>query len=82
MKEIIEQPIKVYIKVNDNNEIIDIVSSVFIQDTTSWIEADSGFGDKYAHSQSQYFDKPLINDNGEYVYKYENGKIIPKNQFG
>lgn len=74
--------IKVYIKINENNEITDINSSIFIQDSTGWIEIDSGFGDKYAHSQSHYLDNTLINDEGEYNYKYENGKIIPKNQFG
>ena len=76
MEEIIEQPIKVYIKVNDKNEITEVASSIFIKDLTGWIEIDSGFGDKYAHAQSQYFDKPLINENGVYNYKYINNKII------
>lgn len=76
MEEIIEQPIKVYIKVNSNNEIIDINSEIFIKDFTDWIEIDSGYGDKYAHAQSQYFNKPLINDDGNYNYKYFNRKII------
>lgn len=76
MEEIIEQPIKVYIKINSNNKIIAVGSSVFIKDLTSWIEVDKGFGDKYAHAQSQYFDKPLINEDGTYNYKYEHGKII------
>lgn len=66
----IEQPIKVYIKVNTNNEIIEVGSSVFIKDLTDWIEIDEGFGDRYAHAQSQYFDKPLMNENGEYCYAY------------
>ena len=75
MEEMIEQPIKVYVKVNENNEIIEVGSSIFIEDTTGWIEIDEGFGDKYAHAQSQYFDKPLINENGVYNYKYINNKI-------
>ena len=75
MEEMIEQPIKVYIKVNDKNEITEVASSIFIKDLTGWIEIDSGFGDKYAHAQSQYFDKPLINENGVYNYKYINNKI-------
>ena len=72
----IEQPIKVYVKVNDKNEITEVASSIFIKDLTGWIEIDSGFGDKYAHAQSQYFEKPLINDNGKYNYKYQNEKVI------
>ena len=72
------QPIKVYVKVNTNNEIIEVGSSIFIDDITGWVEIDSGFGDKYAHAQSQYFDKPLMNDDGIYNYAYENGKVIEK----
>lgn len=74
--EELEQPIKVYIRVNSNNEVIDINSEIFIQDLTSWIEIDSGYGDKYAHAQSQYFDKPLVNEDGRYNYKYKNGGIV------
>ena len=76
MEEIKEQPIKVYVRINANNEIIDVGSSIFIKDLTGWIEIDRGFGDKYAHAQSQYFDKPLINEDGTYNYKYEDGKVI------
>lgn len=74
--EVLEEPIKVYIKVNVNNEIIEVGSSVFIKDFTGWIKIDEGFGDKYAHAQSQYFDKPLINEDGTYNYSYMNGQII------
>lgn len=74
--EVVEEPIQVYIKVSLNNEIIEVGSSVFIKDLTGWIEIDSGFGDRYAHAQSQYFDKPLMNENGTYNYKYEYGRII------
>lgn len=76
MEEIKEQPIKVYVRINANHEIIEVGSSIFIKDLTGWIEIDSGFGDKYAHAQSQYFSKPLMNENGTYNYKYENGRII------
>lgn len=74
--EELEQPIKVYIKINSNNEVIEINSEIFIKDLTNWIYIDSGFGDKYAHAQSQYLDKPIINDNGNYNYKYINGGVV------
>ena len=70
MDEIIKQPIKVYIKFNSNHEIIEVGSSIFIKDLTGWIEIDEGYGDKYSHAQSQYFDKPLMNEDGTYNYKY------------
>ena len=75
VEEIVEQPIKVYVKTNSNNEIIEVGSSVFIQDTNGWVEIDKGYGDKFAHAQSQYFDKPLMNDDGSYNYKLENNKV-------
>lgn len=73
--EVLEEPIKVYIKVNANNEIVKVGSSIFIKDLTGWIEIDSGFGDKYSHAQSQYFEKPLTNEDGTCNYIYENGKV-------
>ena len=68
MEEIIEQPIKVYAKVNNQGYITQVESSIFLKDTTGFIEIRQGFGDKYAHAQSQYFEKPLINDQGIYQY--------------
>ena len=67
--EEIEQPIGVYVKLNDNNEVVEVNSDIFIKDLTGWIKIDEGFGDRFAHAQSQYFDKPLINDEGKYNYK-------------
>ena len=80
MEEMIEQPIKVFVKVNDKNEITAVGSSVFIQDTNGWVEVDSGFGDKYTHAQSQYFNKPIIDDNGQYSYTFTDGVIEEKNK--
>ena len=74
-----EQPIKVYIKINTNNEIIGVGSSIFINNLTDWVEIDSGFGDKFAHAQSQYFENPLVNDDGSYNYAFIGGKIVENN---
>ena len=77
MDELFKQiPIKVYVKVNENKEIINVGSSIFIEDTTGWIEIDEGFGDKYAHAQSQYFEKPILNDKSQYNYKFINHQIV------
>ena len=65
-----EDLIKVYIKADDNNNIIDINSSIFIKDITGWIEIDSGTGDKYAHAQGHYFNKPLVDEESLHNYKY------------
>ena len=71
-----DEKISVYIKTNANGYITEVGSDIFIKDTTGWIKIDEGNGDKYAHAQSQYFEKPLVNENGAYGYKYENGGVI------
>ena len=70
--------IKVYIKVNEEHEITEVNSNVFIEDITDWIKIDEGQGDKYAHAQNNYFEKPLINEEGAYNYLYINGKIYER----
>ena len=77
--EELNEKIGVYIKTNMGGYITEVGSDIFIRDFTGWIKIDEGRWDKYAHAQSQYFDKPLINDNGEYNYKYVNGYIIALN---
>ena len=68
--------IKVYVKTNENNEIIEINSSIFLADTTDYIELDGGYGDKYAHAQSNYLDKPLTDEQGRYNYKLVDGEVV------
>lgn len=71
-------PIGVYIKVDYNDNIIAVGSDIFITDLCNWIKIDEGEGDRYAHAQSQYFDKPLVNINGKRNYKYQKGVVIPQ----
>ena len=72
-----EKPIKVYVKLNDNNEIVDVVSSIFLKNTEGWECVDAGYGDKFAHAQSQYLDD-LIIKNGRFNFVYENGKVVKR----
>lgn len=64
-----EKPIEVFIKINENDEIIAVNSSVFLKDTDGWIKIDEGFGDKFAHAQSQYFPGGLTDEEGNFRYK-------------
>ncbi len=73
-----EDKISVYIRINENKEIIEVGSNVFIEDFSNWIKVDEGIGDKYAHAQNQYLENPIINEDGEYNYIFENKKIIEK----
>ena len=62
--------IKVYAKLDTNKVIIEINSSIFLQDITGYKEIDEGFGDKYSHSQNQYLDKGLVDSKGRFNYKF------------
>jgi len=48
------KPIGVYVKRNNMGKIVEINSEIFIDDLTGWEKIDEGFGDVYAHAQSQY----------------------------
>lgn len=77
--ENMEEPIKVYIKINSNNEIVDIGSSIFISNTDGWIKVDEGYGDKFAHAQSQYLSNSLVDEiSGEYNYLYTDNELKQK----
>ena len=70
-----EDLIKVYIKIDENNYITDINSSIFWDYTTNYIQIDEGIGDKYAHAQGNYLLKGISDSQGRYNYKYENEKV-------
>lgn len=70
--------VKVYAKVNENHEITEVGSSIFIEDTTGWTKIDEGSGDRYVHAQNNYFEKSLKNENNEYNYLYINGKVYER----
>lgn len=78
MNMILDKKIGVYIEINKQNEIIKVFSDVFEQPSPSSIKIDEGFGDKYAHAQSQYFEKDIIDIMGNKAFKFdkENKKII------
>ena len=67
---------KVLIKVNSDGCITQINSSAFIRDTTDWIKIDEGEGTKSHHAQNNYFDKPIIDENGIYNYKLIDSKAV------
>lgn len=71
-----ENLIKVYVKLDSNNCITQIDSSIFIQDTIGWTQIDEGNGDKYAHAQGNYLKKGLVDSNGKYNYKLADGNIV------
>ena len=67
---------KVYIKIDDNKNIIEIGSSVFIKDPTGYIEMAEGSGDHFVHAQNNYLAGPLFDEQGNPRYKYIDGQIM------
>ena len=68
--------IKVYVKLNEQNEITQINSEIFLADTEGWTEIDCGEGDRFAHAQGNYLEKPITDEQGRYNYKYVDGKVV------
>lgn len=68
---------KVYVSVQDGY-ITSINSEIFLsqEEMDTMTEIDKGQGDKYAHAQSQYLEKELVDDYGRYNYKFLEGKVV------
>ena len=68
---------RVYILTDEDNNIIRLEGEYSLpNDLTGWILVAEGYGDEYSLAQTHFLEKPLINDNGEYNYKYINGEIV------
>lgn len=67
---------KVYVSLQDGY-ITSINSEIFLseEEKSTMTEIDQGQGDKYAHAQSQYLEKGLVDEQGRYNYKYVDGKV-------
>lgn len=68
--------IKVYIKLNEDNFVTQINSSIFLKDISGWVEIDEGYGDKFSHAQNKYLPKGLIDEKGRFNYKYDENALI------
>ena len=68
---------KVYVSLQDGY-ITSINSEIFLsqEEMSIMAEIDKGQGDKYAHAQSQYLEKGLVDEHGRYNYKFVEGKLI------
>lgn len=72
-----ENEYKVYVSLQDGY-ITSINSEIFLtqEEMSTMTEIDKGQGDKYAHSQSQYLEKGLVDEHGRYNYKFVDGKVV------
>ena len=69
---------RVYIKIDSENRVTAVNSEIFISDFSGWTEIDSGDGDKFAHAQGNYLPKPIMDENGVYRFKFENGAVCER----
>lgn len=78
-----DEIIIVYCKIDEQNRITAVNSSIFISDTNGWLELDSSDSnsrhsrDSYAHAQGNYFSDDIIDDNGVHRYIYDES-LSPK----
>lgn len=68
---------KVYVSLQ-NGYITSINSEIFLseEEMSTMTEIDRGQGDRYAHAQSQYLEKELVDEQGRYNYKFVAGKVV------
>lgn len=72
-----ENEYKVYVSLQDGY-ITSINSDIFLSqdEIQAMTEIDQGQGDKYAHAQSQYLEKGLVDEHGRYNYRFLEGKVV------
>ena len=76
-----ENMIAVYIKINEAKDIVEVISSEFLEDVSGYIKIDEGYGDRFRHAQSQYMEKELImGDKYRYTYNENAKQILEKDQ--
>lgn len=68
---------KVYVSLSDGY-ITSINSEIFLsqEEIQTMTEIDQGQGDKYAHAQSQYLEKGLVDEHGRCNYKFVKNKVV------
>lgn len=65
----------VYVKTDQDGNIIAVTSSAFLSDTTGWTKIDEGDDDNFRHAQGNYFPKQLFSDKGIYQYRLVDGVL-------
>lgn len=67
--------IKVYARTDEEGHVLELSSSVFLKDPGGWVQIDQGEGDRYAHAQGNFLDRPLVGEDGTHNYLLEEGTI-------
>lgn len=78
MREVEYEPYIVYVRVNEQDFIVEVNSSEFLSDITQWVEIDRGYNIKCHHAQGHYFQKPILTDDGIPRYKLVDGVPVER----
>ena len=73
-------PYGVYVQADEQGRVVGINSDEFLQEVTGWIKIDEGYGDRYHHAQGNYLNGPVMNEEGVYRYKLEDGQVKERSQ--
>lgn len=68
-----EERYTVYVRTDDQENIIEVNSSMFLKDAAGWRAIDEGTTDQYRHAQGNYFANPLFDMQGCANYTLADG---------
>ena len=71
----INEKIKVYVMLDDDGNIINVNSSIFLSDLAGWVEIDEGNGDRYAYARHDYFADGYRDEWGRPLYKWDGEQV-------
>lgn len=75
-----EKPYSVYVKTDETGRIVAVNSDAFLSSLDGLVKIAEGYGDKYHHAQGNFFSLPLMDENGVFRYKLENGQPIERTE--
>ena len=76
--DFIQENYVVYVKTDEQNRIISINSSAFLDNIENWTKIDEGLSDKYHHAQHGYLEKSIYTEDGIPRYKLVDGKAVER----
>ena len=68
-----EERYTVYVRTDEQENIIEVNSSMFLKDAAGWRAIDEGITDQYRHAQGNYFANPLFDMQGCANYTLADG---------
>ena len=76
--EQIPNPVGVYIRIDARGNVVEINSNRFLTDTSTWLQIDAGYGDRYTHAQGNYLPGPISTDEGIPRYHWDGDTVAER----